>query len=795
VSKKKRKDIRRSWAILSQWMRLRSVFCLARFVGGLPKGTIAAVATFVVSSVSLSVNGTEEVTIEPHRFTIQDGYEIVQVAAPSLVKRPMHMCFDNEGVLYVTDSSGNTDKAPVQLKDPQHRVLRLVDRDGDGIFDGSTVFADSLPLPEGILVHDGSVYVGAPPHIWKLHDSTGDHVADERSVWFDGGSIENCGNDMHGPYYGTDGFFYWCKGAFAPQQHQLTNGRTRTSRAAHIYRALPDGSQLERVITGGMNNPVGLAFSDTGERFLSGTFFDLSAPGRRDGVLHAVYGGVYGRKNPRVLAPHPATGDLLPVLSHLGPAAPSGIVMPQSDATGLRGDLICTEFNTRRLSRHQLSHAGSSFDAKVSTFLESDQTDFHPTDVIEDADGSLLVADTGSWYKICCPTSKIAKPDILGAIYRVKKKDVAQVDDPRGLALDWKNPRVEWLSDKRPAVVRRAVECLAAEENIELLCLSPARVSAIWALHRIPGRYARDVVRQFIKSADSTVRIAAIQSVALWRDKNAVDSLIDVLSRVDDPHVLRVAAMALGRIGQAQATVPLLECYSAAMDPFLKHAITYAIYEIGDQHSLSPKHSVTKRVQRMLKLDRTTIRSAKYPEIEFVQADKPDSEAVARQKEQLDTLAAFLPQGDSQRGEKLFHNREKAKCVTCHLKGSEGVRLGPDLTRIGAIRSERDLLEAIVLPSASIARYHETVNVMTKDGKVVSGLLVKENTNAMFLASAEGAMQAVSYTDIDRASYSNVSLMPEGYEKILTPNEIADIVVYLKADVSRPAGSSQPTGE
>ena len=72
------------------------------------------------------------------------------------------------------------------------------------------------------------------------------------------------------------------------------------------------------------------------------------------------------------------------------------------------------------------------------------------------------MADTGSWYKICCPTSKIAKPDILGAIYRLKKKDVAQVEDPRGLALDWKNPQVEWLSDERPAVVTRAVECLAS---------------------------------------------------------------------------------------------------------------------------------------------------------------------------------------------------------------------------------------------------------------------------------------------------------------------------------------------
>jgi putative heme-binding domain-containing protein len=469
--------------------------------------------------------------------------------------------------------------------------------------------------------------------------------------------------------------------------------------------------------------------------------------------------------------------------------------MPQNTASGLGGDLICTEFNTRRLSRHQLSHAGSSFDAKVSTFLESDQTDFHPTDVIEDADGSLLVADTGSWYKICCPTSKIAKPDILGAIYRLKKKDVAQVDDPRGLALDWKNPQVEWLSDERPAVVTRAVECLASEENIESLCLSPARVSAIWTLHRIPGRSARDVIRQGIKSSDPEVRVAAIQSVALWRDKNAVNSLIDVLSKTENPHALRVAAMALGRIGQAQATVPLLQCYSEDMDPFLKHALTYAIYEIGELNGLPKQHPVTKRVQRMLKLDRTTIRSAKYPEIKFIKADKPDPETAARQKEQLDTLVASLPQGDALRGEKLFHNREKAKCVTCHLKGSEGVRLGPDLTRIGAIRSERDLLEAIVLPSASISRYHETVNVVTHDGKVISGLLVKEDVSTMFLASAEGAMQAVAYADIDRARYSNVSLMPEGYGKILTPNEIADIVAYLKADVSRPAGFSQPTGE
>ena len=460
----------------------------------------------VILSVNWNAEGAETVSFAPHAFTIPDGYELKRAAAPPLVQRPIHMCFDVDGVLYVTDSSGNTDKAPVQLNDPQHRVLRLVDRDGDGVFDESTVFAEKLPFPEGILVHDGAVYVGAPPHIWKLRDSDGDHVADERTVWFDGGSIERCGNDMHGPYLGPDGFFYWCKGAFAPQEHELSDGRTLSSRAAHIYRARPDGSQLEMVITGGMNNPVGLAFSESGERFLSGTFFDLSQPGRRDGILHAVYGGTYGRKHDRVLAPHPNTGGLLPILTQLGPAAPSGIVMPRNQALGLKGDLILTEFNTRRLSRHRLSKTGSSNSAVTSTFLESDQSDFHPTDVIEDSDGSLLVADTGSWYMICCPTSKIAKPDVLGAIYRIQKKGSDPSADPRGLKLDWNQPQVNWLSDQRPAVVKRAIDALAKEIHIDALCTASARIPAVWSLHRIPSQRARGAVREFLNAEGSDVR-------------------------------------------------------------------------------------------------------------------------------------------------------------------------------------------------------------------------------------------------------------------------------------------------
>jgi putative heme-binding domain-containing protein len=226
---------------------------------------------------------------------------------------------------------------------------------------------------------------------------------------------------------------------------------------------------------------------------------------------------------------------------------------------------------------------------------------------------------------------------------------------------------------------------------------------------------------------------------------------------------------------------------TSSTDPFLSHAIVYALYEIGDVRSLPEGHPLAKQVHLMRKADQRNISIDSYPEILPARWKKPNQEQLAQQERRLDALAAFLPNGDAARGEKLFNNRDKSKCITCHLKGEKGVRLGPDLTWIGAIRSERDLLEAIVFPSASIARYHEVVSVATKSGKVISGLLVKETVDKMFLSSAKGVVQQIAFRDIESARYSNVSLMPEGMDKLLKAEEIADLVAYLKKS-KPPAG-------
>lgn len=534
-------------------------------------------------------------------LTVPDGFEVELVAGPPLVDRPVSADFDEQGRLYVTDSSGSNDKVDKQLQEKPHRVVRLEDTVGNGRFDKATVFADKMMFPEGCLWFNGSVYVGAPPSIWKLTDTNGDGVADQREEWFQGKTLTGCANDLHGPYLGPDGWIYWCKGAFAKQTYTLTTPRGPrpfVTRAAHIFRARPDGSGLEPVLTGGMDNPVGVAFTPGGERILCGTFFVNPEAGKRDGLIHAIYGGVYGKIHD-VNDDHQKTGDLMPIMTHFGAAAPCSVIAYRSRVfgDGFQDNLFTCLFNLHKVTRHVLVPDGATFHTRDSDFVTSDNPDFHPTCVIEDADGSLVVVDTGGWYKICCPTSQLWKPDVLGAIYRIRRAGAPKVKDPRGLKLDWKSPKpatlVKLLGDERPTARDRAIAELgnggaAAVPALAAVEKSPASVearrNAIWALTRIDSLDARAAVRAALDDRDESVRHVAIHSISVRRDAGAMEPLLKVLA-VANPQLQRAAAEALGRIGDRSAVPALLAVASSPHDRVLEHSLIYALIEIDDRDS------------------------------------------------------------------------------------------------------------------------------------------------------------------------------------------------------------------
>src|SRR2546430_33581 len=279
---------------------------------------------------------SSEFKVDGCTFTLPDGFMLEKVAGPPLVNRPISADFDDQGRLYVTDSSGSNDKVEKQFQEKPHRILCLQDSHGDGRFDKSVVFADHMMFPEGLLWFNGAVYCGAPPSIWKLQDTDGDGVADRRSEWFQGKTLGGCANDIHGPYLGPDGWIYWCKGAFEQQTYERPGKKPLVSKAAHVLRCRPDGSGLEPVMTGGMDNPVGLVWTPGGERIFTTTFLQHPAGGKRDGLVHAVYGGLYGKDHGVIYEPsHKWTGPgFMPVLTHLGAAAPCGLIRYESKAFG-----------------------------------------------------------------------------------------------------------------------------------------------------------------------------------------------------------------------------------------------------------------------------------------------------------------------------------------------------------------------------------------------------------------------------------------------------------------------------
>ena len=476
--------------------------------------------------------------VNDRRFTVPDGFIVELAAGTNLVSRPVSASFDDQGRLYVTDSSGSNESPAKQLANPTHRVLCLEDSLHVGQFDRSRVFADQVMFPQGCLWYQGSVYVAGPPSIWKFTDTKGACVADRREEWFKGGTLTGCANDIHGPYLGPEGYLYWTKGAFAEQTHLLGDGRTLHDRAAHIYRARPDGSGLDVIMSGGMDNPVELAFTPEGETVFTSTFIDFSQPGYRDGIGHAVWGGVYGKEND--VLEDGAVKRTGPALLHpfyqAGPAAECALTRYQNAAFGAdyRDNLFATAFNLRKVTRHVLRPQGAGYASTDTDFLVCDAQDFHPTDVLADADGSLLVVDTGGWYKLCCPSAQLAKPDVRGAIYRVRRQGAA--------------------------------------------ALAPAERAA--AYRRLTGPPAL---------ADYSLTVS-LKRAALQNDSRNTAWFREILAReaqaaaTNTPaaQIARAAAEGLGR-ARAKAGVPdlLAAAPAAASDPVLEHTLIYALIRIA----------------------------------------------------------------------------------------------------------------------------------------------------------------------------------------------------------------------
>jgi putative membrane-bound dehydrogenase-like protein len=144
------------------------------------------------------------------------------------------------------------------------------------------------------------------------------------------------------------------------------------------------------------------------------------------------------------------------------------------------------------------------------------------------------------------------------------------------------------------------------------------------------------------------------------------------------------------------------------------------------------------------------------------------------------SLKAGLTAPSQQPGNPSYGRALFAKsCATCHTLFDAGGNVGPNLT--GAQRSSIDyLLVNIVDPSAIVAREYLMTTVRTKDGRLVDGIVVDSNINAVTLRTPTGDAR-IPRNEIDALKTSNLSMMPEGLLEALKPSEVRDLFAYLQS--------------
>lgn len=201
-------------------------------------------------------------------FHTKPGFELQTAAAEPNVIDPIEACFDENGRMFVVEMRDYSERRDAQPH--LGRIRLLEDRDGDGVFEHSTVFADDLPWPTGVICYDGGIFVLATPDLLYIKDTNGDGKADVRRVVFTGFGIEreslnvqalaNClrwgmDNRIHGQTSGNGG---QVRRADASDAKPLTlNGRD----------FLFDPRTLDFAAEAG-GGQYGMSFDDHGRRYV-----------------------------------------------------------------------------------------------------------------------------------------------------------------------------------------------------------------------------------------------------------------------------------------------------------------------------------------------------------------------------------------------------------------------------------------------------------------------------------------------------------------------------------------------
>lgn len=519
-----------------------------------------------------------------------------------------------------------------ELSIESERIRLLEDTDHDGKADRSTLFAEGFSGPldgiaSGVLARRGKVWFTNIPSLWMLESETPGTPAVKRTELSRGYGVRFnfTGHDMHGLTFGPDGKIYYSIGDRGASVITKEGKTIAVPDTGSVFRANPDGTELELFATG-LRNPQSLLFTENGDLFTGDNDCDL---GDEERLVHVVEGGDSGWRigyqfSPR--APHsPWLDENLWQQRHASTPAyvlspicniedgPSGIAY--YPGTGLNanyaGAIFITHFKgsivRSGIYTYKVKPSGATYQiADAKPFL----TSALPTDVKFGPDGRLYLSDWADGW----PKSK------RGRIYAIRDPqatDQALVTETQKLiGGDWSkraNAELTRLLGHADWRVRLEAQFTLAERGAASVAVlagvlnaadaAPlARRHATWGLGQLAAKNPRalEFMGQLLLDADDEVRAQAAKLLGDHRASGSSRSLVTALND-RSPRVRYFAAQSLGKLGQASAAEPLLTFLrkNNDEDEYLRHAAVQGLIGTGNWAVLAEGANSSFRAERL----------------------------------------------------------------------------------------------------------------------------------------------------------------------------------------------------
>jgi putative membrane-bound dehydrogenase-like protein len=567
----------------------------------------------------------------PHpQFDLDANLEISLYAENPLLAKPIHMNFDERGRLWVASSEVYPQIKPGQ--EATDKIIILEDTDGDGKAEKSTVFADGLLIPTGILPGDGGAYIGASTELLYMKDTDGDGVADQRRVVVSAFGTEDTHHILHTLRWGHDGQLYMNQSIYIHTHAETPHGVVRLNSGGILNLRVP--TMELGILMKGLVNSWGHAIDDFGQSFA--TDGASSAEAGQGGLFHVVPQAMYltyaGAR--RIL--QSASPGSYPKFAGLE------YVRSPHFPDDWQGGYVTCDFRAHRIVRFTIDDKESSFVTReMPDLVRTKDVAFRPIDIKLGPDGALYIAD---WSNPIIQHGEVDFRDPRrdhehGRIWRVSykgrktapKQDLAKSSHADLLAnltsnnLFTKEQSKRLLTERGAAITSDLATWTKAQSTEKNL------LEALWMYQSIDVVEPK-LLEQLLNAKDGKVRAAAVRVLAFWQERLPADPVklasawqgwppaplalaraelpnaraLELLAaRVADEHprVRLEAVRALARIPSARAAELALSVADKPLDPKLDYALWLTMNDLAEPWLSAVKSGAWKPESRDKQLE------------------------------------------------------------------------------------------------------------------------------------------------------------------------------------------------